>query len=605
MSGLIGIISEKEIDKSNIEKISETLNLGGKMLIESMADNNTYFFVSRIKNTPLSGNRLYENRQWNLMFSGDIIEYASVPFAEIIWILESKNYSNFEKFVGIFVISALDKINKILYVITDIRSQHPVYYFHNKEYFCFSTELSTYSRLDISDFNKKWLWEYLYFNFPISENTYIEGVKRLPAASVFKFDLTERKGTVKQYSKFFTVKNKLLEGNEALELAKNVFARTVPKYFEGAKETACALTGGWDGRSIIALSKKTDITSYTYGCKGCYDVINAANTAKLSRIKHEIINFNDDFIRELPNYMLDTVYLSSGLEKVLRSTILYVYQNLTEFGEKFPLTLSGIGIDMLFRGHCFSPTLVSYDMAENFKGNKDSINKELWKKITGEEYKEFKEHINYCLEYLKGLFGPFTTTMNHLSYILYVISPQYFCGELKTAGNYTTIRVPSWDNNIIDLSYSIKESTLSYSQFSSHKRGGRDEMVLQSHILKTCSPAFSNIPIRNTRPDIVLKNIYFYNLYSIYRRALRRISRIIHPELKNAKLEDWKKWLNETHRNFIEDLIFSRNSEVRFLINKDYLKSLREDRNIHYIGKIATLEIILKLLKNKWEKINY
>jgi hypothetical protein len=42
---------------------------------------------------------------------------------------------------------------------------------------------------------------------------------------------------------------------------------------------------------------------------------------------------------------------------------------------------------------------------------------------------------------------------------LYVTHPELFGGELKIAENFTTVRVPSWDAHILDLAFSIKESS--------------------------------------------------------------------------------------------------------------------------------------------------
>jgi asparagine synthetase B (glutamine-hydrolysing) len=605
-SGAFGILENELSNNINVDYLLNTinqLNLCNTHIID--INGNGVMGVSSLQNTPLKRDKYFEDNKWVVVFAGDIIDQEKVPFIDIIALLEQKKFNEFKKFNGIFSIIAYNKESTKLFIISDRLSLNPIFYLMDKEGFYFSTELSTFCRFDKKfKFNERWLWEYLFFNFPITDATFLEEVKRMPAASILEYEMKSGKYSIFEYEKKFKKKEDLINGIEALELASKIFSNRVPKYFEGVNDIACALTGGWDGRTLLALAPDPNIvTAYTYGVPECEDLRGGRRTAKLANIKHKEIYFDDEFLENLPHYMLETVFLSSGLEKINRATLLYAYQKLTEQGTKYPLIISGISFDMQFRGHACSPFLVSFAVANLFKGGKREINKEQWSSVFKTDYSLFEEHILQKIEYLENNFGNLKSTAHHLSFILYEISSKYFCGEIKISNNYTTLRVPSWDSKIIDLSYSIKQSTLSFSEFSEHIRGGKEEVVLQSYLLNKLSPRFAKIPVQLERPDINFKGGTFYYIYRIYRFVMDKILMdILHPKTKNVPLEDWNNWLNKTHKDFIDNLIFSKDSEIGKYIKTEFLEKLQNDREIFYIGKLATIEIILRLKKNNWEK---
>jgi len=598
----LGIISNK-IEYDELKGLIQTINLSENLHVESLQAKNILFSVAFLKNSPLKGDRLFENETWIILFAGDIVEYKTIPYEDIIEILEEKKAKAFTKFNGYFSIAAYNKTLNKLFIISDRFSQHPIYYSINDNNVYFSTEMSTFCRLNKKfKFNEEWLWEYLFFNFPIGDTTILESVKRMPPASIIEYNHNSGKYYKFEYAKVFERKDNLLGGNEALELSSEIFANRIPKYFEGASEVACALTNGWDGRIVLALAPNCDITAYTYGMPNCGDIKGAKKTAEILNIKHRVITFNEEFIRDLPNYMLETVFLSSGLEKVLRATLLYIYGKLTDYGKIFPLTTSGIALGGIFRGHMLSPEIISFDLASMFKGNKTDIRKGFWSSVFKTDYSLFEEYIMQKLKYLQNIFGDFKAPDHHLSYLIYFVFPKHFCGEMKIASNFTTLRVPSWDSEVIDLSYSIKQSALSFSEYSGHVRGGRDEVLLQSYLLSKLSPRFAKIPVQNTRPDVALRGDVSYQFYRIIKGLRNRISYIVFPKTRTVSLDEWDVWINNTHKEFIDGLIFSKDSEVRKYFKSEYLEKLKKNRTLQNIGKLASSEIILRLVKNNWKR---
>jgi len=597
----------KKIPNNNIDFIIDTINPLKTLTTKIINNKQGLFAVSFHKNAPLKGNKYFDDENWTAVFAGDIIE-KSLSWKLILKTFEIDNYKPFNNLSGYFSIAALNKEKNKLYIVSDRRSQLPLFYLIDDKNVYISTELSTFCRLPVKvTFNAEWLREYLFFYYPIGQTTFLENVKRMPPASILEINLNPGEYKISEYAPKFQKKEKLLKGKKSLEHAYSVCKDRIPKYFTGTDEIACALTSGWDSRTNLSFCPNLNsITSYTYGVPGCKDLIQASKTAKALNIKHQEIIFDKKFVEKLPTLMMETIYLSSGLERITRSSLLHIYKVLTDSSNKYPVILSGIFWDGQFRGHA-GPAVISPDMIRLFSTGEKSINEEYWKEYLGNNYKSFKKHILKIIDNLEKNYGKLSLPESLLSYQIYELAPKHYAGELSVARHFTTVRVPAWDNDIVDLSYSIEHSALSYSEYQPHhKRGSREETLLQSYLLLKNGGALSEIPVGGVPPKIVQKGTFIYHLIRIKNLLPGAIkSRIF--KIKFSPQEDWRNWLNTTHREFIDNLIFSEDSRVRKYIDNSFLEKIRETRDIDSVGKsaigmIATVEIILRLIENKWER---
>ena len=271
---------------------------------------------------------------------------------------------------------------------------------------------------------------------------------------------------------------------------------------------------------------------------------------------------------------------------------------------KFPLIISGVGYDGLFRGHLGVATQFSPGLANTFKSGVIDGNYEMYQNMLKSDFNEFKNVISDNYSLIQNKFGDFKSTETHLLYSAYISSTRYFQGEWKIADSYTNIRMPAYDNHLIELAFSIQESTLSFSQLSRHKRLSRNEMVLQAYILSKLAPQFANIQIGTigfTKPNIVLTGDLTFEMYTLYRKILNKISKFT-TRAKPIPPEDWNNWLNVKHRKFVDGLIFSKDSLINNYFSSNYLLNEKASREIKSLGRLLTIEIILRLVENGWKK---
>jgi len=213
------------------------------------------FGCSFHSNAPLKGDKFYEDENWLCLFAGDLINDI-LNWEDILIILNSEKYGEFKKFEGYFAIFALNKCSNELFLISDRRSQFPIFYCITNGRISISTEMSTFCRLNIEkQLNQEWIWEYLFFNFPISSNTFLKDVKRMPPANMLKFDLNTGKFSLEKYSDKFKKGKELLKGDKAIKYASSVFNENFPKYFEGSQTIMHPLSAGVDTRTILSFNQ--------------------------------------------------------------------------------------------------------------------------------------------------------------------------------------------------------------------------------------------------------------------------------------------------------------------------------------------------------------
>ena len=571
-----------------------------KEQVKIKVEDDSIFLYTHLIDEPLKGDRYFNDEFWSVLFLGEVIDYKSVPFQKIIDIIKSRNFEEFKKFNGIFAIVVHNKKENKFFIIGDLRGQYPIYYHSVNHTLIISSELSSFCRLlDGTEFNENWLYDYMYFNFPLAGETFLKNINRLPYSAIIEYNSKTNEISLRKYADVFSKREPLLHGSDGLKFAKETFTRRAPAYFEGSDNIACALTGGWDGRTNLALApNKNNITAYTYGGKNCLDLIYSKKVVKAEKIKHREIIFDEAFVAELPNLIFETIYLSSGLQGILRSTLLKVYSELSEFST----IISGIHYDGLFRGHIGGASIISSTIANAFRNGNLTLNDQSFKEIFKVDYQKISDHIRCKFNYLENELGDLQSAEAHSIFNNYIMYPNYFAGEYKIAERFSTLRAPAWDLDIINLSFSIEQSSLSFSEYTGYKRGSRNSVMLQSYLISQFAPELLKVPtVSMTNPKVVLNSQFAFKSYYFYRKVLHKLSNtFIYRDQK--PLEDWNTWLNVNHRNLIDELIFSKDSLIQNYFTENYLNQIKTNRDHRVIGKLCTTEIILRLINNKWQR---
>ncbi len=593
------------LDSINLDLATaiETIDPAG--LCESRAFNSARgtCAVSWLKNSPVLAGKYLENDRFTACFAGDLTGFSDIPWGEITEILEEREFSRFANFRGAFALSIYDKNKNTISVISDRISQQPVYYSESGSIFIFSTALPFFCRFPRDfTFNEKWLWELLFFNYPVGGTTYVENVFKMPPASILEFDLNTSRQKIISYAEPFKRTSNPLKGVEAITEADSVFERRVPEYFDVAERATVSITGGFDSRTILSYAPLERIDTYTYGIEGSGDLKEGVEIASQAGLNHHSIEFGKDFLEELPDLMEYTIYLSGGMERVVRSTLPYVYRELTANGTRYPVIITGISGDHLFRDHIMGtgniPSLITPDMMAVFHTGNVDLDNDLYRKMFGERYPDYTRYITTALEQLTSRYGDLNTPEAFLSYLIYEVTPHYFAGEAEIAKNFGTFRSPFWDADIIQLSYDIEYSTLGFSKSLPFKDKYR-ECLLQASIMQK-NKSLSHIPINGIPLRFYsADNKLYYNLGRMILRTPGKIKSMLSKSAHTAP-EDWRRWFEIVLEEKINNLITEESFITEYLDWK-FIEEIKRSKDTHWLGKILTAELVLRLFNRGWK----
>jgi hypothetical protein len=609
MPGLIAIL-DKENKRKDLEQSLWTIDYLSNCKTKIVESGNAAMGIAWLTNDLFGDNRYFEDDRFVCFLAGDLIGFQKAPWAEVTQSLIKTKYSKLKSLKGVFAISVFDKKENNLYAISDRRSQYPLFYSRAESGIVFSTTISTFCQDSFKKpFNPEWLYEFLYFNYPVLRMTPLKNVFRIPPASVLCFNRNTGQCLIHEYAPLFRRAEKLLHGKEAIEKAKSVFQERMSKYIPVNKKVAVSLTGGLDSRTVLAYSIGEDnVETYTYGIEGCNDLTVASDVANSLGIKHHEIIFDGIFSQRLKDLIYNTVFLSGGLERVTRSTLDFAYRRLTDNGNQFPVVLTGIAGDHLFRDHVKSlgniPSLVSSDMAETIRNGNCFINRDFFKGAFGSNYGLFEEYIRNSQSGLEKSYGPLNHPEPYMSYLIYEVSPKYFAGEHAIASNYTTLRSPYWDNDIISLPYEISFGTIGFSE-SLPVKDKYLEAVLQVNLIRI-NDKLSHLPIRNL-PLIAysINNKLIYNILRVLWRGPIKINNYI-KSYHAVDLEDWHNWIKNPLSSEVNKLL-AKDSLISNYVTHDFIEEIKNLDNEHWLGKIVTVEILLHLIEDHWDiaKIRY
>ncbi|HSI59548.1 MAG TPA: asparagine synthase-related protein [Ideonella sp.] len=203
--------------------------------------------------------------------------------------------------------------------------------------------------------------EFLSCGCALQNRTLFKAISLLPPASCWTF----AGGALVDRQSYFSVAEweqlEPLGEAEFHDQLNATFNRIVPKYFSGRERVGMSLTGGLDGRMIMACSKRElgAIPCYTFGgtYRDCTDVAFAREIARRCGQSHQVIPVGQSFIRQFGALAEESVYVSDGAMDVTGSVELFANRLAREIA---PVRLTGnYGSEILRSNIAFRPQALS------------------------------------------------------------------------------------------------------------------------------------------------------------------------------------------------------------------------------------------------------
>jgi asparagine synthase (glutamine-hydrolysing) len=206
------------------------------------------------------------------------------------------------------------------------------------------------------------------------------------------------------------------------------FERITPKYLGRARSVAMSLTGGLDGRMIMAWARPEPgaLPCYTFGgtYRTCADVAIGRRIAELCEQPHQTITVGAEALADFPNLAEKAVFVSDGTMDVTGAVELFANRIA---GRISPVRLTGnygseiIRGNVAFRPRTFTESLLEPDFAQRVRD-------------AGATYQAERE----C---------------HPLTFIAFKQVPWHHYSRLAVEQSLLTVRSPFLDNDVVSLLY--------------------------------------------------------------------------------------------------------------------------------------------------------
>jgi len=493
-----------------------------------------------------------------IIFWGDPVLDAKDNFTN-----QNNNLTNLvgeiiQKVMGHYYFLIVDKITTTCIVGNSLFNILPVYYskINGKLYLSSKPEkISAYRNAQMPE--KRFILENIIFNYPLFNYSPFKEIHLLPSNHfIFWINgkLILKKHT--NIEEYFQLKPNKYE-YELSDISDHFLQRS-SFYFPNQKYIH-ALTGGFDGRTLVSCSKyhNKDFETFSFGSENSTDTPVAK---KLSEKAH--INFNhfllDDIYVQKHSYKngIEFILNSSGTASFARAHYLYSAKVLSD---KYNYIITGnFGSEILralnIAGAVISPNLYKIIGSKTLD---DAILKLRYSSelnFLNKDY--FKNEFENLIEDIKEL-PPFSDkysdlTQNQKFYIIVFeeVFRKYFGAEMKNQYNHIFNRTPFLDFKFLTR---VLQSPLAgvHSDFFEQNPMKRFKgQILYSHIIRKAYPLFLNIPMdKGYKPSDLLTFFGKFNLIKAYTKK-----KIYNTNFLNVDPFSVKKSFNHNKQRIMESI---------------------------------------------------
>ena len=336
----------------------------------------------------------------------------------------------FTKLNGYFSGVIVDGRGDNVVLFNDRYGQGRIYYHDGPEGLYFSSEAKALLKVlpSLKQFDIRSLGEFLSCDCVLQNRTLFRGVSILPAGSAWNLGRSGNFEKCRYFDPSQWENQPPLSPHRYHESVRNLFPKIVKRYLQSSVDVAMSLTGGLDGRLIMAWSpcEPGDLPCYTFGsCFGeTADVRIAREVASVCKQPYTELTVEGDFFSRFPALAEESIRLSDGAMDVTGAAELYVNRLARNIR---PVRLTGNYGSEILRGNvAFRPRRIFESL---FDG--DLIQAERQAETTYAE--EFRG--------------------NRRSFIAFKQVPWHHFARSAVEKSQLTVRSPYLDNDLVALSF--------------------------------------------------------------------------------------------------------------------------------------------------------
>ena len=536
----------------------------------------------------------YETHEFVIAIVGKVFyqmafsdSYYSVNAEELLNQFSICGKNIFKQLKGNFIIAIYNKKEDRLILIKDILGLKYLYYKSENEAFYLSTNLSDFKQVT-NKINYAAVIEKILFTYPIGTESYLEDVFMLEQGGILSIEKGNlKKDTYSSINELFS--NQFPLDKFSKQTFLNKFEKSVLQRANVSSKINVSLTGGFDGRSNVAVLLKHNkkFHSYSFGKQGGENTNIPLKVAEKLGLEYEPIFLGDDYESEYAQCALDSVYFSDGISIFERANYIYAMKKLANY--------SNYNITGLIGGEIFAPVHLKTDYINNtyydviYQGLDFSIDALLAEKgitefinsdITGNK-STLKKVLNN-IETRRNLVNEWKNQeFGWLYYLKDLISlgfRQFYGNQMHLERYYNENLSPFYDVDIMKYIFSTKHVLVYKDAFKSSPLLRRNNRKFQTLIINYFSRELAAIPVDRGYPPVYTTDLRFLLIpYFYYYRRYKR--KHLTPEFNTPA---WSKILYKvliSDGNYFSDT-FLKNEVITKALEKynktDYNKSFNQ-----------------------------
>jgi asparagine synthase (glutamine-hydrolysing) len=481
-------------------------------------------------------------------------------------------------------------------VVVDLREQkvvlfndryglNRVYYHEHATGFHFSSEAKSLLRVlpELRELDLKALGETFSCGCVLENRTLFPKISLLPPASLWTFSGGRVLAKETYFSPGDWEAQPHLAAHEYGELLRDTFGRVLPKYLRGPQPVGMSLTGGLDGRMIMAWAHPAPDALPCYSFRGpyreCADARIARRVANASGQPHQAILVDSQFFRDFPGLAEKTVYVSDGTMDVTGAVELYVNARARGIA---PVRLTGnYGSEILRRNVAFRAGAVAAGL----------LTPEFASLVTAAS-----------ATYAHARQG------HALSFIAFKQVPWHHYARFAIESSQVTVRSPYLDNDLVALAYRTPPD-LAESQVPALRLVAEGDARLAA-IPTDRGLLYRRVPVVSAANELVqrlvIKAEYTYDYGMPH--SLARVDRVLsvfHPErlfLGRHKFYHFRVWYRNGLRDYLGDILLDVRARSRAYVDGRFLARMVDD-HVHgrrnwtsELHRVLTAELLQRCL---------
>jgi asparagine synthase (glutamine-hydrolysing) len=343
-----------------------------------------------------------------------------------------------EKLNGWFSGLLLDLRRRQAILFNDRYGLNRIYIHEQGERLFFSSEAKSLLAVvpALRELDPRGLAEWFSCGCALGNRTLFRGVSLLPPGSAWIFSA---EGAAKKQSYFNPSaweSRPALSPTEFSEQLQKTFPRVLSRYTNGSQPVAMSLTGGLDGRMIMAWARPNsgEMPCYTFNgsYRDCADARIARKVAVACDQPHHTISVGDEFLAQFPRLAEQTIRISDGAMDVTGAAELYVNRLARQIA---PVRLTGnYGSEILRRHVAFKPRALPSEM------------------FSSDFLPQLPAAAHAYSEEAAG---------NQLSFIAFKQVPWHHYARLAVEQSQITLRSPFLDNDLVALAFQAPPEAVS------------------------------------------------------------------------------------------------------------------------------------------------